>query len=152
MRDFYINLLSGLLGALIVFVIQWAYRKAVEERAPYTGSWRGEIYDDEGEVVKIDSFQMRQRGSSIEGKISRESPASQTHREWRFTGKLRGRQFFAIFWATTLDIQSYGCWYLTQVGDDSFSGYYLSLHQRQQENGALLGVVEPIECSLRRNR
>lgn len=152
MEEFYINLASGLVGAVLIFVIQRLYQRITEQRAPFTGTWYGAIYDDESQIVKRDVFRMKQRGDTVTGVISRTSPPDQTHRKWHFSGKIRGRQFFATFWSVTRDIPSYGCWYLTQISDDRFVGHYLSLQQTLRNDGTLIEVMKSIRCSLERER
>ena len=152
MTDFYINLAAGLVGALILAIVQWLYKYIRERKSPYTGAWRGSIYDDEGQLVKRDIVRMRQYGDNIKGRISRTYPAELRHRKWSLNGKLRGRQMLGVFWSATQDIPSHGCWYLTQIDDDHFTGYYLSLHRRLSEEGGLVEIMEPVKVTLERER
>lgn len=153
MYDFYINLISGLVGALLVYLFQRFYGVITEKNSPYTGTWYDSIYDDAGHIVKQDIFDVKQRGDTLTGTIARSSPPEHRHRKWLFIGKMRGERFFAIFWSTTQDIQSYGCWYMTQVDDDHFAGYYLSLQKTiNDENGKMLEELRPTRIALERKR
>lgn len=154
MEAFLNNLIAGLVGAFLVFIVQWIFRVMVENRAPFSGTWYEQIYDDEGNVVKKDTHYIRQRGDTLTGKIQRTYPPEQTHRRYLFNGRIRGRNYFAIFWSTSPDILSYGCWYMRQIDDDSFDGYYLSL--KIAEKGKTITkfteLVKPVRLSLRRDR
>jgi hypothetical protein len=152
MKEFYINVISGLVGAGLVYLIQLLWRYWTERRAAYTGTWYGSIFDDKGQVVKADTFDLRQRGETISGSFVRARPTNQNHRKWYFEGKLRGREFFAIYWSATKDIQSYGCWYLTQADDDTFTGYYLSLQRTLNEARQFEELLKPIKLTLERRR
>lgn len=151
MDNFLINLASGLVGAVLVFLVQKAYQYLTEIRAPYTGIWYDSIYDEQGNVIKKDMLNIRQRGDILTGKITRISPIEQQHRKWLFSGRLRGNHFFAVFWSISHDVQSYGSWYLTQIDDDHFTGYYLSLH-RITKNEKILEVLKPIKATIERQR
>jgi hypothetical protein len=151
MNNFFISLASGLVGAVLVFLVQKAYQYLMEIRAPYTGTWYDSLYDEHGNVVKRDVLKIRQRGDTLTGNISRISPTEQQHRKWLFSGRLRSNNFFAIFWSTSHDVQSYGSWYLTQVDDDHFTGYYLSLH-RTTRNDKIMDELKPIKATIERHR
>jgi len=149
--DFGINLFSGLVGAILVFIAQFVYRRIRESGAPYTGTWHGSILDNEGKVTKQDIMEIKQTGLELSGTIRRIFPEDQRHRKWRFEGRLRGTSFFAVFWSLRSDVQSYGCWYLRQIHDDSFDGYYLSLQRTISENGdAIVEQVRPVHVKLKR--
>jgi len=153
MDDFLINLLAGLVGAALVFVVQKIYRVVTERSSPYTGTWYDAIYDEQGNVIKNDILEIRQRGDTLYGKIYRTTPPEQRHRKWNFNGRLRGSQFFAIFWSSTADIPSYGCWYLSQTEDDKFVGYYLSLQKTIGEDpNKFVEILKPTKLSLERKR
>lgn len=70
---------------------------------------------------------MHQNGSIVKGEIKRLEPSNQCHREWYFIGRLIGHNFFAIFWPTDQMVLSYGCWYVHQIDDSTFQGFYLKL-------------------------
>lgn len=134
-----VNVGYSVAGAIIYAGCSWAVRRWVERRGGYTGEWHAEILDAQGTVQKVDRYVFRHSGEIIQGEIQRMNPEAQAHRRWRLYGRLRGRDFFAIFWSTDPKVLSYGCWYLHQVSDFAFEGNYLRLHEGQ--SGV---VVHPI--------
>ncbi|MGQ0595608.1 MAG: hypothetical protein ACT4QB_24125 [Gammaproteobacteria bacterium] len=145
--DIVINVACSVAGAIIYALGSWFIRYRAEQRGAYTGTWRGETFDESGTVEKTDEYQFRHRGDLIQGDIRRLSPQDQAHRRWKMYGRLRGRDFFAIFWSTDQNVLSYGSWYLHQTGDFEFDGYYL----RVIEGKAGIGV-KPIRLRIRKRQ
>lgn len=148
LNDFSINLIAGLVGAFILYIIQVFYKYITEQRSPFTGIWEGNIYDTNGAVIKRDIFRIHQRGNTIQGVIVRDYPNEQHPRNWHVSGKLIGREFFGIFWPKSGNITSHGSFYLTQVGDKRFVGYYMSLHLQVDKNNNTKEIMDPVKCSL----
>ncbi len=89
-----------------------------------------EILDDAGQVVKVDRLKIKQYKDVLSGSIERKLPEAEHHRKWKFEGRLRGADFFAIFWSVDTSVMSYGCWYVHQQSDNVLNGYYLRLAQQ----------------------
>lgn len=145
--DVLVNVGYSLAGAIVYAVGSAALRRRAERRGAYAGLWKGEIRGPDGTVVKVDQYAFRNVADVIEGDIERQSPGDQRHRRWKMYGRVRGRDFFAVFWSTDPAVLSYGCWYLHQVGDFKFDGYYLRL-----DEGANGVAVNPIPLCLTRIR
>ena len=129
----YIIGISGIIIGIISIVIALApliYKRFKEVRSPYTGIWEDRIYDDNNNVIKRDIFYLKQNGNEIIGTAKRIFPKDQNHRRYEVYGKLLGRDFVAIFWATDQSILSYGCWFITQRNDTTFVGSYLRMSKK----------------------
>lgn len=122
-------------------------KRRTEKRGAYTGKWRGEIANTSGVPEKIDLHDFKNRGDLVEGEITRQSPTNQKHRNWKLYGRIRGRDFFAVFWSSDPAVPSYGCWFLHQVTDFEFKGYYLRLEEQPTGTNVL-----PIPLTLTRIR
>lgn len=142
-----INIASGLTGAILYAIGRWLFNYRSEYIGAYTGIWRGEIIDQSGAVEKEDEYHFRHRGELVQGDIYRLAPPNQSHRRWKMYGRIRGRDFFALFWSNDQNVLSYGCWYLHQTSDFEFNGYYLRLVEGQS------GVnVNPIKLRLTKTK
>src|SRR4051794_8807506 len=62
------------------------------------GTWRQQIYDERGNLVKRDTVRCHHRGDSVTGTITREEPSEQMRKKWRFQGKVSAKLFYCIFW------------------------------------------------------
>ena len=76
--DIVINVACSVAGAIIYALGSWLIKYRAEQRAAYTGTWRGEIFDESGTVEKTDEYLFRHRGDLIQGDIRRLSPQDQT--------------------------------------------------------------------------
>lgn len=142
LRDVIGGTSTSVAGAVLMLVSQIIFWKVREFRAGYTGEWETNIFDDQGRIAKRDHLDVRQRAELVYGTINRIFPDAQKHRRWRFYGRLRGNDFFAIFWSKDVSVISYGCWYVHQVSDHKFSGYYLRLSDEgAQVTGIPLDIV-----------
>jgi hypothetical protein len=140
------EILAAIAGGIVILIAQWAYRKYQEKTGGYSGLWEHRIFDAAGQVVKRDRMVLKQRGDRVYGSIERTYPPTHVHRRWRMEGRLRGRDFFATFWSLDPTIPSYGCWYLHQANDESFSGYYLRLTEENHKD------IAPIRLEIYRVR
>lgn len=122
--------ITSIAGAIIWQAIIVLYRRVREFRGDYTGIWRTEILDDAGQVVKVDRLKVKQYNDVLSGSIERKIPENEAHRKWKFEGRLRGADFFAVFWSVDTSVMSYGCWYVHQQSDNVLNGYYLRLSQQ----------------------
>src|ERR1700726_4778120 len=126
-RDVIIGTSTSVAGAVLMLITQSIFWKLRESSGGYTGPWRQNIFDEQGNIVKRDQIDLRQRGELLYGTIKRVFPDEQAHRRWKCYGRIRGSDFFAIFWSMNVSVRSYGCWYVRQVSDNKFSGYYFRL-------------------------
>jgi hypothetical protein len=140
------EVIAAVVGGIIILIAQWIWHKIQESRGGYTGIWENQIFDENKNVVKRDRLDLRQTGEQAAGHIQRLFPENQRHRQWNLAGRIKGRDFFAIFWSLDPSVHSYGCWYIHQVDDDTFRGYYLRLSETDHDQ------ITPIEISLHRQR
>ena len=131
LNEFMINLISGFIGAFLILVIQFLYKRFSEINSPFTGDWEDIIYDENGIVIKQDQIRIRQKGDVVYGNIKRFKPENQKHRRWKFSGRIHGKNFIAIFWPKDKSIPSFGCWYVHQHDDFLFKGHYLKLDEKK---------------------
>lgn len=122
-----IGFIGSVLGGCVVLAGRAIVVFVREGRGPFAGAWEDRIYDETDHVVKRDRIEVRQgpRSDYVHGRIRRFYPQDQRYREWNFAGRIRDGNFFAAFWSVDRAIRSYGCWYLQQVSDFRFEGYYL---------------------------
>jgi hypothetical protein len=142
------EIIAAVAGGLIILAAQWIFERVRERKGGYTGIWEDQIFDDAGQIVKRDRHDLRQKGNEAFGYIERIFPDDQKHRKWHLYGRFRGSDFFAIFWATDPSVPSYGCWYVHQTDDDTFSGYYLRLSDTDHKQVATI----PIRLQRQRKR
>lgn len=147
-----IGIIGSIVGALLVICFQWFYRRMNENSSPFTGKWHGGYYDDDDTPLARDEVIVRQNGENVMGTIARLYPEEQNHRKWIWTGKLKDKNLFAIFWPTTADIPSYGCLYLRQVNDDCFTGHYLSYRETMNPDGTSFGQLKTLKAKIERTR
>lgn len=124
-RDF-ANTLIGAMGAI---VLQWIARLYRELKGPYTGRWETRIFDEAGNVTKVDHLNIRQRGKFVRISIRRVYPLDQRHRSYLARGRIDGHDFYAIFWPKDDSIVSFGSWLVHQTNDRLFEGFYLRLDE-----------------------
>lgn len=145
LTDLYINIIAGLIGAGLIYVLQKTYFFIREKRAPLSGTWY--VTYENPEIN--DEFIIKQRGESVSGQIIRRLPSDESQRKWIFEGRFKEQVFFASFWASNEDTIGYGCWFLSRVNEDLFRGYMLiptQLHLRTSD------MVKPVKIELRRYR
>ena len=132
LNEMILRILCSVIGATLVILVQILIRFISEKRGAFTGKWENHIYNENGEIIKRDSLNVKQRGDLIHGFIKRFQPEDQSHRKWKMIGRIRGKDFFAIFWSRDPSIISYGCWYVHQKSDFRFEGYYLKFHEKSK--------------------
>ncbi len=145
LTDLYINIIAGLIGAGLIYVLQKLYVFIVEKRAPLSGIWYATYENREIN----DEFVIKQRGESLSGQIIRRLPSDESQRKWTFEGHFKEQMFFASFWASNEDTIGYGCWFLSRVNENLFQGYMLI---PQLLNSKTLDMVKPVKIELRRYR
>lgn len=143
--DLYINIIAGLIGAGLIYVLQKLYVFIVEKRAPLSGTWYATYENREIN----DEFVIKQRGESLSGQIIRRLPLDESQRKWKFEGHFKEQMFFASFWASNEDTIGYGCWFLSRVNENLFQGYMLI---PQLLNSKTSDMVKPVKIDLRRYR
>lgn len=145
MEGLVIGIIASIVGGLAVLIIQKLIKIVREQSSSYTGKWEIHIYDKADNIIKRDLVNVFQVGDELYGNIERVFPAHQVHRRWNMKGRLRGKDFFALFWSIDPTIQSFGCWYVHQKDDFLFEGYYLKLDEKTK-----LGV-KPIKLAFVKN-
>ena len=114
---------------IMVPLSAYIYKFWKERKSPYTGIWEDEIYVNNC-VIKKDIFYLKQKGNIITGTAKRTYPEDQKQRRYEIQGRLLGKDFVALFWATNQTALSYGCWFITQTNDTTFEGHYLKFAQK----------------------
>ncbi|MFH7245535.1 MAG: hypothetical protein ACHWZW_22090 [Spirulina sp.] len=147
-HDLAVNFLNNLAGAVFLLFVQFSVGRFREFKAPYSGLWEGCILDGDGQIIKRDDFFFKQQGSKVIGSIRRKYPNTQANRRWLFQGKIEGREMVAIFWRENRGIMSYGSWYVRQIEDDKFVGFYLNLACEEDAAMKFIDVLEPINVTL----
>lgn len=90
------GVITSLTGAAIGFFARIAWDWFFSFRkSPYKGVWEDEIMNDEGVVVKHDSYKIKhnRRTNEITGTISRMYPTDQTRRRWKMIGTVDGGSY-----------------------------------------------------------
>lgn len=129
----------------ITCVLHNLYRYFKTRRGALTGEWRGEILDSSGKTVKTDIYNIKHTDDKLYGSIKRMLPENLNYRKWNFYGKIRGKDFFAIFWSQDLSTESYGCWYLHRTSDTKFDGAYLKFDEQYDHS------ITTVRLTLSRN-
>ena len=121
------ELLAGLIGSALTFIVGWLYKFWMERKGPFTGNWHQNIYDPlkTDVIIKVDHIIMRQIGENISVDIKRVSPTDQKERSWFFLGRFTNGQIYGHFWSKNLADPSFGTILLRQRDRSRFQGFYL---------------------------
>jgi hypothetical protein len=121
----------SIVGSVIATVTGVSYRCLVDyiksRRGVLTGSWIQRIPAQKGQPAKMDRVNCRHIGSCFTGDIQRVEPSEQKHKQWQFSGQLRGSLVFMTFWTTDLarNPGSYGTIQLNMIDDAHLWGFYV---------------------------
>lgn len=135
--------ITSILGGVLVLAVQYLWRWQEENKSQLTGEWENRILDGNGDAIKIDKMDVRQRGSYLNGAIRRIQPEESDYRKWLFKGYKRGESIIAIFWSEDETVKSYGAWHVRHVADGVYEGYYLSLSDSSDVEAIKLRFVKP---------
>lgn len=127
MDQFIVAMISGLAVSFIGWSVKTLYQYfKYYKGSKYSGTWKDEIYDEKGQVVKRDIFTIKhnKRTNHVTGHVKRIYPNEQTHRGWKCSGVIANNHFILSFWSDDL-IMSDGCVYTVLVDDYTYEGYYL---------------------------
>ncbi len=123
--------IDSIIGALIVSFLCWLVKTLYQyfryyRNSKYSGTWKDEIFDENGQVVKQDIFTIKhnKRTNHFIGTVKRVFPNEQSHRKWNCSGVIISNHFILSFWSDDL-IMSDGCVYTVLVDDYTYEGYYL---------------------------
>lgn len=123
-----VSIVCSFIGAIIHAKYESVLSSLIHKKGEYAGRWEAHSLGDKGDPrTDILIIKQRPNGAELKGDIVRRSPTSQRDRRWRFSGRITGRQFYAIFWSIGNNTNSYGCWYVRQTGPDKFEGFYYGL-------------------------
>lgn len=134
------SVILSALGIIYGLIYANALRLKKKRKSIINGDWFGYIFDSEGNVIKTDTFTLKVKGEDVSGNIKRTFPAEQTERHWEFTGKIKNKCFFAIYWPEDDLNMSSGCWFLRQIDDKAFDGYYYRNPHEFEERTPILSV------------
>lgn len=146
------DLVSALIGSTAGLILRTLQEWHQELRGPYTGTWYGTAYSEQGEPIKHDTFCLKQRGDKITGTISRTFPQEENYRKWQLSAMVIGNELYGSFWPTEKSIVSYGSWCLKQDTDDRFIGYYLSWKHETHTDLTRTETLKTTRCTLDRYR
>jgi len=120
----------AVLGAVVFEIGRYIFWKLFHNRSKYSGPWKDYIYDDTGNVEKIDTFTISHntRTDEFSGNIVRLEPPSHKPRRWKCRGVFYKSSMLMVFWPKQ-DIHSYGVAYLVQKDDYLYEGTYLKYEQ-----------------------
>ena len=127
MSDFGIGIITGVVSSVIIIVTKIIYTNILcYTQSKYSGKWKDEIYDNNGNIVKRDMYVLKhhKRNNTITGTISRVAPVEQIHRKWKCSGVLSGEHLILSFWSDDV-IKSDGCIYVVLKEDFTYEGLYL---------------------------
>lgn len=127
---------SGILSLISIFCIRFFGKKNSVD-----GDWFGVIFDRDGNITKTDTFTLKVKGHGVQGKIKRTFPTEQVTRQWDFMGRIQNRSFYAIYWPEDQLNVSSGCWFLRQINDKTFDGFYYRHHQDNEEGEPIQAVA-----------
>ena len=127
MIKFLFGVSTGIISSIIIIVFKIFYMNIIYyTRSKYSGKWKDEIYDDNGNIIKRDVYDLKhhKKNNTITGTINRISPVEQIHRTWKCSGVLSGEHLIMSFWSEDV-IKSDGCIYAVLKEDFTYEGFYL---------------------------
>jgi hypothetical protein len=102
--------------------------KTFSSKQNISGWWVLLIYDNQGQIMKIDQYAIKQYRSNIYGKITRiystEDENQLATRQWSLKGYFRDSELVYCFSATHPAIHSYGSCNLKRSYDFEYKGFY----------------------------
>ncbi len=121
------NLIAGLIGSFLTFLVTWLIRLWKIKHGAFTGRWSQNIYNPAKpeELTKVDLVSVRHNGDTITADIRRTTPEEQKDRSWRFVGRFTNGQIYGHFYSKNLGDPSYGTIPLRQRERGCFQGFYL---------------------------
>ena len=138
-----INVIAGIITSALVPIFSFLSYKFLRRRwqkSVINGDWFGAIFDGEGNICKTDTFTLKLKGEAVSGDILRTYPTDLCARRWDFLGRIHDRSFFAIYWPEDKANISAGCWFLRQVDDRTFDGYYYRRPHDYEEGDPIMSV------------
>lgn len=126
---------GGLAGVLLTWGFETARHSWQGRRGHMYGIWHQTIPAFEDQVLKKDEVKCRHIRDSISARIRRMDPAGESHRSWRFQGKIRGNLLYGIFISESASDLSYGTIQLHKhdTHGDVWRGTYTRLRLRAQD-------------------
>ena len=106
-------------------------------RGTMSGVWWQVIPSFGQEPDKLDRITCRHTAMSVSAEIHRTDPASQTHRSWRFEGRVQGNLLYGVFFSKDAADLSYGT---IQLHKDNamgtlWKGTYSRVHLSAEKKG-----------------
>jgi hypothetical protein len=124
MSDLAVNVLGGLIAAVVIAFSGIAYRRYRKGRGAFIGDWDQYIPAMNDQPAKHDLASCRQRGDRVYGKIERIEPTGENWKAWRFEGRVRENVLAAVFWSVDPTVNSFGTMLLVHSGEHRYDGYY----------------------------
>lgn len=138
-----VNVIAGVLTPVLLSVfsfISYRFLRRQRQKSNIDGDWFGAIFDGDGSICKTDTFTLKLKGEAITGEIVRTYPTDLGVRRWDFLGRIHDRSFFAIYWPEDKANVSAGCWFLRQIDDRTFDGYYYRRPHDYEEGDPIMSV------------
>jgi hypothetical protein len=138
MNNFLLGVITGVVSSILVAIGKSIYINSLfYMQSKYSGKWKDEIYDSEGNIVKQDEYNLKhhKRNNTITGTIIRVAPVEQIHRHWKCSGVLSGEHLILSFWSEDV-IKSDGCIYTVLKDDFIYEGFYL----KEEDNNKLSSI------------
>ncbi|PCI51808.1 MAG: hypothetical protein COB45_14115 [Gammaproteobacteria bacterium] len=145
MEEFIFRVIVGVLGAISAVIITKLWKDWQYKRGELTGEWVQIIYDNNENIKKTDSVQLKHNHftKKVTGKICRKSPDEESKKEWIFEGIIRGNVLFMIFWSKDVSINpgSHGTIQLNEVNESELTGFYIRPNSAGQDS-QILNVLD----------
>jgi len=120
------GIVSSLFAAAIIFGVKKLYERSKVAGSAYSGYWQTDIYNEEGEVAKVDFMLLKHNRKTGEftGKLKRTLPGHQTFNERICKGVFTKDVMLTVAWSK-INALSYGAGFLVMTSDFTYSGVYL---------------------------
>jgi hypothetical protein len=126
--DLVIGILAGLLTLLLVRAGTTLVRTSRARGDHLAGIWYQTSPDPRGvqETLRVDEVHLHTFASRIWGHVSRQAPAEEQPKQWRFRGRVSGPLLFGYFWTTDVhsNPRSCGTFHLQMVHPFLWVGRY----------------------------
>jgi len=129
----WISIGESVVATAIISTVSYVLHYVRNSSGELYGEWNQVILNTNGEAIKTDYVKCRHRGTHVTGYIRRFDPADQSQKTWRFTGEIRNKLFFGIYWTddSKRNPGSYGTLQLYITHEGLLEGFYVRLNETQ---------------------
>ena len=128
MNELLIGIVARIISTLIVMLSQSMIKRHINfKKSKYSGKWKDEIYDDQGNTIKRNEYLLHhnRKDNSITGSLKRIEPDAQSYRVYKCSGVLVEGHLMLSIWSDD-PIKSDGSVYARFTKDFTFEGKYLT--------------------------